>query len=144
MSKQRTKGSSWERTVAKYLTDKYGKTFTRSAHSGAYTGGRNAWRKSVIPSAMTLATTGDITCPDGFDIGIECKNYADLPFHQIISGSCPLLDQWMQQTIDTGRPSLLLFVKISRKGEWVMGPNIVSSVVYKGWGIISVEDWLNG
>lgn len=143
MSKQRTKGSSWERSCAKYLTTKYGKVFTRSAHSGAYTGGRNSWRKSVIPSAMTAATTGDITCPDGLSIGIECKNYADLPFHQIISGNCPVLDEWIQQTIDTGYDDLLLFVKITRKGEWIMSPTIRSDVVYKGWGIISVDDWLN-
>ena len=44
-SKQKIKGATWERDVAKHLTEIYGETFIRVPHSGAYIGGSNKLRK---------------------------------------------------------------------------------------------------
>ena len=43
-SPQKTKGSGFEREIAKYLSDIYGESFIRAPGSGAYVGGKNQSR----------------------------------------------------------------------------------------------------
>ena len=47
-SPQKQKGSSWEREVARYLSEIYQESFIRAPGSGAYVGGTNSRRKEVL------------------------------------------------------------------------------------------------
>lgn len=47
-SKSKTKGSSFEREIAVYLSNLYKESFVRVPNSGAYTGGNNSHRKEFL------------------------------------------------------------------------------------------------
>lgn len=121
-SKSKTKGSGYEREVAKFLSEKYGEPFVRVPNSGAYTGGANSHRKSFLDGNQAKSFKGDIIAPDTWvRFNSECKNYADFPFHLILTGECKQLDAWLDQLLVAGDANDLniLFIKISRKGQYV-------------------------
>ena len=83
-SKSKTKGSSFEREVAKELSDLYNESFVRTPSSGAYIGGSNVARKEVLSEGQIQSFRGDIIPPDDWKyFNVECKSYADFPFHQL-------------------------------------------------------------
>lgn len=47
-SKSKNKGNSYERDLGKFLAEVYGGSFIRSANSGAFVGGKNAFRRSTM------------------------------------------------------------------------------------------------
>ena len=47
-SPQKQKGSSWEREVARYLSEIYQEGFIRAPGSGAYVGGKNKQRTQIL------------------------------------------------------------------------------------------------
>ena len=97
-SPQKAKGSGYEREVAKFLTETYGETFIRAPGSGAYVGGKNQLRKEFLHEGQIRAMKGDIIPPfDWKHFNCECKNYAELPFHQLIQGECKQLENWLAQ-----------------------------------------------
>lgn len=121
-SPSKNKGSSWERTVAKQLTEMYGETFIRAPGSGAYVGGQNSERKLMMHEGQIRALKGDIVPPDDWKyFNVECKSYADFPFHQLL-GTKPvlLLEEWIEQTLDAADPGdcNILFMKFNRKGTY--------------------------
>jgi len=123
-SKSKTKGSSWERDVCVFLSELYEDNFMRVPNSGAYTGGMNAHRKDVLTKEQIKLSKGDIIPPVSFcNFVAECKNYADLPFHQLIKKTkIAQLDTWIEQVeADAEDKDLwLLFIKITRKGTYVL------------------------
>lgn len=136
-SKQKSKGNSFEREVANYLTKLTGKTYTRSAGSGAYVGGSNNHRIAYINAAQTKTCLGDIVCPD--NCIIECKSYASIPWHQIIQGECKQLDKWIAQ-LEHDLSSVSsewygeLWIKITRQGIYkVSKTDSGAGCRYKGW-----------
>ena len=94
-SRSKTKGDSFERAIAKRLTDAFGEPFIRSAGSGAWRGGKNASR--MAPEAAIRDRTGDITCPEGIPLVIECKRYKDIPD---LFESTALIDGWLDQLLE--------------------------------------------
>jgi hypothetical protein len=121
-SKSKTKGSSYEREVAKFLSDKYGEPFVRVPNSGAYIGGTNSHRKNFLDGNQAKSFKGDITPPDTWShFNAECKNYADFPFHLLLTGECKQLDTWLGQLLAVGDTNDLniLFIKITRKGRYI-------------------------
>jgi hypothetical protein len=125
-SKSKTKGKTFEREVCKVLSEIYDDNFERVPHSGAFVGGQNASRKSTLTENQIKAFKGDIIPPDSWKyFNCECKNYADFPFHHLLQDkSIPLLDQWIEQTMDahdTGDIDLL-FMKFNRKGIYLAFP----------------------
>ena len=122
--KSKTKGKTFEREVATFLSDLYNESFTRVPHSGAYIGGKNATRKDKLSEGQVRGFKGDIIPPDNWDkLNIECKNYADFPFHALLHVSdIPLLDQWIEQTYDAADDGdlNLIIMKFNRKGKFVM------------------------
>lgn len=123
--KSKTKGSSWERDVANYLSSLYGESFIRVPNSGAYIGGKNAARKQVLHEGQIRAMKGDIIPPLNWNrFNCECKNYADFPFHLLYQGNVKQLDQWLEQLLDVADPLDLniLFFKITRKGKFIAVP----------------------
>lgn len=121
-SPQKAKGSSWERDVARYLTEQFGQTFIRAPGSGAYVGGTNNVRKQFLHQGQIRSFKGDIVPGESFPaMNAECKSYKDFPFHQLFQGSVKILDQWIEQCMaaaDTGDFNIL-FMKFNRKGRYV-------------------------
>ena len=101
-SKSKTKGSSFEREVAKDLSELYEDSFVRTPSSGAYVGGTNVIRKERLSEGQIQSFRGDIIPPDDWKyFNVECKSYADFPFHQLLyQGDVRLLDEWIEQLLD--------------------------------------------
>lgn len=121
-SKSKTKGNSWEREIANFLSTLYDTKFVRTPGSGAYVGGQNSHRKSKMDAGQVQGFKGDIIPPTEWaNFNCEAKNYADFPFHQLYSGEVKQLETWLgqlMQVADQKDVNLLLF-KISRKGKYV-------------------------
>ena len=122
-SKSKTKGKTFEREVANYLSEIYNDSFTRVPDSGAFTGGKNAFRREKLTEGQVRAHKGDIIPPDDWKhFNVECKNYADFPFHHLLSlGPIPILEDWISQTLqaaDLGDCNTLIF-RITRKGTFI-------------------------
>ena len=125
-SKSKNKGKSFERDLAKMLSELYNDTFVRVPHSGAYTGGQNVVRKEILTENQIKAFKGDIIPPDHWKhFNCEAKNYADFPFHHLLQNKAiPLLESWLEQTLDAhdDRDIDLLFMKFDRKGIYLAFP----------------------
>ena len=54
-------------------------------------------------------------------MNVECKFYADFPFHLLLSGECKVIDAWLGQLMDVADPNdiNILFMKFNRKGRYV-------------------------
>jgi hypothetical protein len=120
-SPSKNKGSGFEREVAKYLSDTYGESFIRAPGSGAYTGGSNSHRRTVLHENQVRSFKGDIIPGESFPLlNCECKFYGDFGFHQLFTGSA-VLASWLQQLMDAADDGDLniLFMKFNRKGRYV-------------------------
>lgn len=121
-SPSKAKGNTWERKVADHLTALYGQKFMRVPGSGAYIGGSNVFRKDQLHEAQVRSFKGDIIPGESFPrFNAECKSYKDFPFHQLFTGSCKQLDEWIDQCVavaDSGDFNII-FMKFNRKGTFV-------------------------
>jgi hypothetical protein len=122
-SKSKSKGNAGERELCGYCSGLFGGSFTRVPNSGAFTGGKNAWRKTTLSETQNRLTRGDIIAPDFMPkLVIEAKSYADFRFHQLLEpGPMPQLDAWIEQSLDTVDDGDLWMVcfKITRIGWFV-------------------------
>jgi len=121
-SPQKNKGSGFEREIAKYLSDTYGESFIRAPGSGAYVGGKNQSRTEVLHEGQIRSFKGDIVPGQSFSkMNVECKFYADFPFHLLLTGECKVIDAWISQLMDVADPDdvNILFMKFNRKGRYV-------------------------
>lgn len=121
-SPQKNKGSGFEREIAKYLSDKYGESFIRAPGSGAYVGGKNQHRTEVLHEGQIRSFKGDIVPGQSFTkMNVECKFYADFPFHLLLTGECKVIDAWIGQLMDVADSTDLniLFMKFNRKGRYI-------------------------
>lgn len=121
-SPSKNKGNSWERDVAKQLTELYGETFIRAPGSGAYIGAKNQHRKQYLHEGQIRSFKGDIIPGQSFPkFNAECKSYADFPFHQLFQGSVKQLETWINQLMDVADPGdfNILIMKFNRKGKFV-------------------------
>jgi hypothetical protein len=121
-SPQKAKGNSWEREIAKTLSEAYQASFIRVPHSGAYIGGVNTRRKETLDGNQTKSFKGDIVPPDDWKcFNAEAKSYADFPFHQVLAGNCKQLETWLDQLMAVADADDLniLFVKVNRKGKFI-------------------------
>jgi hypothetical protein len=129
MSKQKQKGSAFEREVARTLTEHLDiGEFMRTPHSGAYIGGSNFHRASKMDKRLEQVFKGDVMPPEGYTLVIECKNYAAENFkgglQNLIKGEHKTFEDWVSQvrhdavTEEVELPHLLFF-KLSRVGTFV-------------------------
>jgi len=148
-SKSKAKGNAWELEVAKFLSETYSESFLRIPSSGAFVGGKNNFRKATIDSAQLQGKKGDIHPPEAWKHwNIECKSYADFPFHQLWYADVKILDSWIAQQKDVedeGDLNLIL-IKISRKEKWVVYPEglgfvTTRSLLYKGWYFVEWDQF---
>ena len=126
-SKSKQKGKGWERDVCLFLSDLYNESFIRVPGSGAFIGGTNQFRKEYLSEEQIKLSRGDIIPPVKYPFFLaECKNYAEFPFHQLISKErIVLLDSWIEQVehdVTSENDLWLLFIKITRKGAYVLYP----------------------
>lgn len=95
----------------------------RVPNSGAYTGGSNASRKTLMTEGQIRHMKGDIVPPDDWKyLNCECKNYGKFPFHRFLLGlEIPLLEDWLDQILQAADPGdvNVLFFKITRVGKFV-------------------------
>jgi hypothetical protein len=151
-SKSKNKGSSFEREIATFLSNLYGESFVRIPNSGAYIGGANTHRKNRLSENQIKSFKGDIVPPDSWVyFNAEAKNYADFPFHQVLTGKCKQLDTWLEQLTVVAEPHDVnfLFFKINRKGRFVCVESRLtwksdnffyySSESHKDWVIIEFD-----
>ena len=148
-SKSKNKGKSWERDVCLFLSELYNDSFIRVPNSGAYTGGKNEHRKEYLTDEQIKLSRGDIVPPKAFKHFVaECKNYAEFPFHQLIStGRVSLLDSWIEQVehdVTNENDLWLLFIKITRKGSYVLYPinkldNLQHGVKYRQYWLCDMN-----
>ena len=122
-SKSKNKGKSWERDFATFLSELYNESFIRVPHSGAYIGGKNSIRKEFLHEGQIRAMKGDIIPPsDWKHFNVECKSYAEFPFHQLFTeGKIGLLESWIEQAMDAADEGdlNLIIMKFNRKGKFV-------------------------
>ncbi len=121
-SPQKAKGSGFEREIAKYLSELYGESFIRAPGSGAYIGGKNQSRTQILHEGQIRSFKGDIVPGQTFTkMNVECKFYADFPFHLLLSGECKVIDGWLEQLMDVADPDdcNILFMKFNRKGRYI-------------------------
>ena len=139
-SKSKSKGKSWERDICLFLSKLYDDSFIRVPNSGAYTGGKNEFRNEYLTDEQIKLSRGDIIPPSSFcNFVVEAKNYAEFPFHQLIKkNTIVLLDTWIDQveTDSSDKDLWLLFIKITRKGTYVLYdtnklPSLKYGVKYK-------------
>ena len=121
-SPQKAKGSGFEREIAKFLSDTYNESFIRAPGSGAYVGGKNQSRTEFLHEGQIRSFKGDIVPGQSFSkMNVECKFYADFPFHLLLTGDCKVLDGWLEQIMDVADPDdvNILFMKFNRKGKYI-------------------------
>ena len=124
-SPSKNKGSSYEREVAKFLSDLYQESFIRTPGSGAHIGGKNNTRTEFLHEGQIRSFKGDIVPGQSFQkLNVECKHYGEFPFHQLFSGECKQLDSWIEQTVAVAEEGDLsvIFIKITRTGKFVCVP----------------------
>jgi Holliday junction resolvase len=130
-NRSKIKGVNGERELAKILSSTFEAPFIRSDGSGAYIGGKNIGRKDMMSATQTRVRKADIIPPDHLPrLVIECKARKDFGFHSLIqSGPCPLLDDWIKQTIDVIDPEDQWFVafKIRLRGWYLVVPESEST-----------------
>jgi len=125
-SPSKNKGSGFERETAKFLSETYEESFIRAPGSGAYVGGKNQTRTEILHEGQIRSFKGDIVPGESFHkLNVECKFYADFPFHQLLSGSCRQLEEWLDQLMDVHDEGDfdVLFMKFNRKGKFVCLPS---------------------
>ena len=114
-------GNGFEYEVRDILREATGdKSFERVPDSGAYFGGANKIRAETARKDLVEMMSGDLICPPDWRWVAECKNYEDVPYHQLFLGnSCLIINEFLQQVnqdATTSGKEPLLIMKIRRKG----------------------------
>jgi len=151
---QKQKGSSFEREIARYLSDLYKESFIRAPGSGAYVGGKNQARTQILHEGQIRSFKGDIVPGQSFPkFNAECKSYADFPFNLVLAGECKVLDGWLDQMMEVAEPGDLniLFMKFNRKGKFIVVQSSLTwitdhflyytSTKHKDWLILEFDNF---
>ena len=151
-SKAKSKGNSWERELAETLKVTFGGNWQRVPNSGAFTGGFNTFRKEFLSEKQIRLFKGDIIPADHMPkIVLECKFYADFPFHLLVKQDVPILEGWIQQTIESAdaQDTWFLCMKFNRKGTYVLFDNkhlphfqLDNHIIYKNYIFTDLDTFL--
>lgn len=119
-NRNKNKGKSYERILAKHLTDVFQLNFERVPNSGAFVGGKNITRASRLTEGQLLASSGDIIVPNELKhVDFECKFYKTFAFNSLLN-NCEVLNTWIEQAESTVKSLWFLFIKINHKGEFIV------------------------
>lgn len=120
----KVKGNSFERTVAKKLTEEFKEytddKFNRTPASGMYMGGNNAAKNINLSLGAKRSLTGDIIVPDKFRYFIEAKNYSTIDIYNLLtkSNEKQQLYKWIDECLDaenSGYDGWIIIAKQNRK-----------------------------
>ena len=149
----KSKGSAYERKIANLLSNRFKdllgieKGFRKSVDSGAFFGGSNHSRTETYDTSM--ATFGDIICPQNFSYSIECKHYKSSPsFQSIINQNVKEWDTWLAQAEQDSVKSskkMLLIIKYNNVDDFIFLKeklDIPCVLVYKYNYCYKLSDWL--
>jgi hypothetical protein len=118
------KGNTWEREVAKDLSEVFDENFLRVPNSGAYTGGANFHRLDRLTEDQKRMMDGDIMVPPCMSkFKLECKNYKTFDYHKLFTTN-KTLDKWIAQ-VESGSLWFLI-IKVTRKGSYILFPTNLS------------------
>lgn len=151
--KSKDKGKAGERELTKMLGKYFEENFERVPSSGAFIGGRNAFRKERMSENQIRGAKADIIPPDGLSKFVaECKWYGDFPYHALATNKqIPKLNEWIEELeYDCDKNDHgFLFVKIDHKGWFVafkydlVPPLTISNFcLYNNYCITSAEEFL--
>ena len=123
-STAKQKGNSWERDVAKDLSETFNENFIRVPNSGAYTGGANFHRLDRLTEDQKRMMDGDIMVPPCMSsFKIECKSYKTFDYHKCFTDN-KTLNKWIQQA--ESEDNWFLVIKVTRKGSYILFPTKLS------------------
>jgi Holliday junction resolvase len=135
-SANKNKGKRGEREVADHLCQVFGLNFERVPNSGAFTGGKNFFRKQQLTETQNLLAEGDIIVPDELKhLCFEVKTYKDFSFAGVYSKN-KQLDDWIAQASATKKIWFLIF-KINHAGAFVVYDRKYENI-FKNSGCFSV------
>ena len=118
-SANKNKGKRGEREVADHLSSVFGLNFERVPNSGAFTGGKNFFRKAKLTETQNLLAEGDLIVPDQLKhLCFEIKTYKDFSFAGVYTKN-KQLDDWIKQASSTEKVWFLIF-KINHAGAFVV------------------------
>lgn len=121
-NRQKAKGKSFEREVAKHLSGVFNLNFERVPNSGAFTGGQNSFRDTKLDEEQSRIFDGDILSPiELTNTEFECKSRKEFAFHLLFSENKEL-DGWIEQAQSNTKWWFLIF-KPNRRGRYVAFDN---------------------
>jgi len=112
------KGKSFEREIANFLTDQTGVKWHRVPQSGAF---------STVNKSEDPRFDGDVFTEDKKFQGvvIECKSNKNIVDLNMLFNRKSLFWKWVEQASSESKGKRwLLFVKITRKGTWVVSKDM--------------------
>ena len=116
----KNKGKSLEREIAKELTEVFGINVERVWSSGAFTGGKNAWRTQKLTPEQALLSNGDILMPMELShMSIECKFYKDFSWTGLFDNN-ETLNKWIDQAKSGTNALWFLIFKINNAGKFIV------------------------
>ena len=82
-------------------------------------------------------------------LNVECKAYKDFPFHHLLTGDVKLLDEWINQVLDSAdeHDFNMLIMKFNRKGKYVaiedkhLHHKFKRHINYKGWNFSEYDQF---
>ena len=117
-SRQKAKGNTFERDIAKHLSKVFGYNFERVPTSGAITGGMNSHVLDRLSGSQKLLLEGDLIPPDEmYNMKIECKNHKSFSFSKLFTDN-KKMDDWIEQAKSDTKVWFLIF-KINNRGSYV-------------------------
>tara|TARA_R110000868_G_scaffold138335_1_gene352360 strand:+ start:9610 stop:10158 length:549 start_codon:yes stop_codon:yes gene_type:complete len=127
-SANKNKGKRGEREVADHLSNVFGLNFERVPNSGAFTGGKNFFRKAKLTETQNLLAEGDLIVPDELKhLCFEIKTYKDFSFAGVYTKN-KQLDDWIKQASATEKVWFLIF-KINHAGAFVVFSKTLQSIL---------------
>ena len=145
------KGKAGERELAKILGEALDGNFERVPFSGAMIGGKNFIRKERMTEDQIRVSKADLIPPEHLKkLVIECKWYADFPYHSfVLNNEIKLLDSWLSDLEHDCDPGDLgvLCVKINRKGWFIAVKSdhnfaTGNSATYNGYDVCELHKFL--
>lgn len=100
----KNKGKAGEREVCKIMSSIFGGSWQRTFTSGAFTGGKMAFRAQMLSESQLLNNSNDIVPPDEYPhAAIEVKTRKEFSFnHFVRPEGVKELNEWIDQVKESG------------------------------------------
>lgn len=139
------KGNRNELEIAKTLTKRFNKKFTRVPMSGGFS---TFHKGSGTKQSAMEDLSGDIIPPEGFVFSIEVKSRKDFNFWDLLNDNTNDIDEWLNQAEDEceiSRKQPLLIIKINNRKPFVLFRKelLEGKLIYKEYTILRLDYFLS-